>query len=101
MKTGILISGRGSNMQALIDACRVPRFPAEIALVLSNEASAAGLQRAQEAGIATRVIDHRGFAKDRAAFERALTAALEEAGVEFVCLAGFMRLNRLFLHQIL
>jgi phosphoribosylglycinamide formyltransferase-1 len=79
-------------MQALIDACRMAKFPAEIALVLSNEASAAGLQRAQEAGIATRVIDHRGFAKDRAAFERALTAALEEAGVEFVCLAGFMRL---------
>ncbi len=92
LKVGVLISGRGSNMQALIDACRVPRFPAEIALVLSNEASAAGLLRAHEAGIATRVIDHRGFAKDRAAFERALTAALEEAGVEFVCLAGFMRL---------
>ncbi len=92
MKVGILISGRGSNMQALIEACRAPKFPAEIALVLSNEASAAGLARAQEAGIATRVIDHRPFARDRAAFERALTAALEEAGVEFVCLAGFMRL---------
>ena len=92
LKVGILISGRGSNMQALIDACRVPRFPAEIALVLSNEAGAAGLLRAREAGIATRVIDHRGFARDRAAFERALTAALEVAGVEFVCLAGFMRL---------
>lgn len=92
MKVGILISGRGSNMQALIEACRAPKFPAGIALVLSNEASAAGLARAQEAGIATRVIDHRPFARDRAAFERALTAALEEAGVEFVCLAGFMRL---------
>jgi phosphoribosylglycinamide formyltransferase-1 len=92
LRTGILISGRGSNMQALIEACRAPRFPAEIALVLSNEPTAAGLARATEAGIATRVLDHRGFAKDRAAFERALTAALEEAGVEFVCLAGFMRL---------
>lgn len=92
LKAGILISGRGSNMQALIEACRAPRFPAEIALVLSNEAAAAGLARAREAGIATRVLDHRGFGKDRAAFERALTAALEEAGVEFVCLAGFMRL---------
>jgi phosphoribosylglycinamide formyltransferase-1 len=92
MKVGILISGRGSNMQALIEACRTPRFPAEIALVLSNESAAAGLARAQEAGIATRVVDHRGFKKDRAAFERALTAALAEAGVEFVCLAGFMRL---------
>lgn len=92
LKAGILISGRGSNMQALIEACRAPHFPAEIALVLSNEAAAAGLARAREAGIATRVLDHRGFGKDRAAFERALTAALEEAGVEFVCLAGFMRL---------
>ena len=92
LKVGVLISGRGSNMQALIDACGVPKFPAEIALVLSNEGAAAGLARAKEAGIATRVVDHRGFAKDRAAFERALTAALEEAGVEFVCLAGFMRL---------
>lgn len=92
LKVGVLISGRGSNMQALIDACRMANFPAEIALVLSNEADAAGLMRAREAGIATRVIDHRGFAKDRAAFERALTAALEESGVEFVCLAGFMRL---------
>jgi phosphoribosylglycinamide formyltransferase-1 len=92
MKVGILISGRGSNMQALIDACRMPKFPAEIALVLSNEAAAAGLARAKEAGIATRVIDHRGFGKDRAKFEEALTAALAAAGVEFVCLAGFMRL---------
>lgn len=92
MKVGILISGRGSNMQALIDACRVPNFPAEIALVLSNEPGAAGLARAKEAGIATRVIDHRGFAKDRAKFEEAMTAALEEAKVVFVCLAGFMRL---------
>jgi phosphoribosylglycinamide formyltransferase-1 len=92
LKVGVLISGRGSNMQALIDACRGPKFPAEIALVLSNEAAAAGLARAQEAAIATRVIDHRGFAKDRAKFEEAMTAALEKAGVEFVCLAGFMRL---------
>jgi phosphoribosylglycinamide formyltransferase-1 len=87
-----LISGRGTNMQALIEACRRPNFPAEIALVLSNEPGAAGLARAKEAGIATRVLDHRGFEKDRPAFERALTAALEEAGVEFVCLAGFMRI---------
>ncbi len=92
MKVGILISGRGSNMQALIDACRTPRFPAALALVLANEPGAAGLARAKEAGVATRVIDHRGFDKDRPAFERALIAALEDAGVEFVCLAGFMRL---------
>jgi phosphoribosylglycinamide formyltransferase-1 len=92
LRVGILISGRGSNMQALIEACRTPNFPAEIVLVLSNEPAAAALARAAAAGIATRVFDHRGFAQDRAAFERALTAALEAAGVEFVCLAGFMRL---------
>src|SRR5689334_25348376 len=78
-------------MQALIEACAAPGFPAKIALVLSNEPGAAGLQRAAEAGIATEILDHRGFKKDRAAFEQALTARLEAAGVEFVCLAGFMR----------
>ncbi len=92
LKVGILISGRGSNMQALIEACRKPKFPAEIALVLSNEPAAAGLARTKEAGIATAVLDHRPFKKDRPAFEQALTAVLEKAGVEFVCLAGFMRL---------
>jgi phosphoribosylglycinamide formyltransferase-1 len=92
LRVGILISGRGSNMQALVEACRAQHFPAEIALVLSNEPGAAGLARAEAEGIATRVLDHRTFGKDRAAFERALTAALEDAGVAFVCLAGFMRL---------
>ena len=92
LKVGVLISGRGSNMQALIEACAAPGFPAKIALVLSNEPGAAGLQRAAEAGISTEILDHRGFKKDRAAFERGLTARLEAAGVEFVCLAGFMRL---------
>jgi len=92
LRVGVLISGRGSNMQALIEACRTPNFPAEIALVISNEPTAAGLARAKEAGIATQIINHRAFNKDRPAFERALTAALEAAGVEFVCNAGFMRL---------
>lgn len=92
LKVGVLISGRGSNMQALIEACAAPGFPAAIALVLSNDPGAAGLARAREAGIATAVVEHRGFGKDRPAFERALTAALEKAGVQFVCLAGFMRL---------
>ena len=92
LRVGVLISGRGSNMQALIEACVVPSFPAEIALVLSNEPGAAGLRRAADAGIATDVLDHRGFNKDRPAFERALAARLEAAGVQFVCLAGFMRL---------
>ena len=92
LKVGILISGRGTNMQALIEACRAPQFPAEIALVLANEPGAGGLAHAASAGIPTKVIDHRGFGKDRPAFERALTASLEAAEVGLVCLAGFMRL---------
>lgn len=92
LKVGVLISGRGSNLQALIDAAAAPAFPAEIALVLSNKADAAGLARAADAGIATAVVDHRGFPGDKAAFEAALDARLREAGVELVCLAGFMRL---------
>lgn len=91
LKIGVLISGRGSNLQALIDACAEPGFPAEIALVISNAPEAAGLERAERAGIATAVIEHRDFA-DRDAFDRALDAALSEAGAELVCLAGFKRL---------
>jgi len=91
LKIAVLISGRGSNLQALIDDCRATDAPAEIVLVLCNEPGAAGLARAAAAGIPTRVIDHRGFA-DRAAFEAALDRALAEAGAEVVCLAGFMRL---------
>jgi len=83
---GILISGRGSNLQALIDACAAPDFPAKIALVISNKADAAGLERAKRAGIATAVISHR-----EADFEARLDTALRAAGVELVCLAGFMR----------
>lgn len=91
LKIGVLISGRGSNLQALIDAAADAAFPATIATVISNEPGAAGLTRAQDAGIATATINHRDF-PDRAAFEDAITAALAEAGVELVCLAGFMRL---------
>lgn len=91
MKLGVLISGRGSNLRALIEACRDPAYPAEIALVISNRPGAAGLQAAREAGIPTRVIDHKAH-DSRAAFDAALDAALHEAGVELVCLAGFMRL---------
>ncbi len=91
LKLGILISGRGSNLQALIDACAAPDFPAEIAVVLSNNSGAGGLDRAREAGIEGVVVDHRDF-DDRTAFERALIGVLEERGVELVCLAGFMRL---------
>ena len=91
LKVGVLISGRGSNLQALIDACAAADFPAEIVLVLSNEAGAFGLTRATDAGIESAVVDHRGF-DDRPAFEAAITERLETAGAELICLAGFMRL---------
>lgn len=90
-KVGILISGRGSNMAALLEAAADPDYPAEIALVLSNRPTAAGLDRAREAGIETAVIDHKAY-PDRASFDAAVDARLREAGVEIVCLAGFMRL---------
>lgn len=89
-RTAILISGRGSNMVSLIEAARAPDHPAEIALVLSNRPDAGGLARAQEAGIATVALDHKAF-PDRESFEQAMDAALVEAGIELVCLAGFMR----------
>ncbi|HXQ52795.1 MAG TPA: phosphoribosylglycinamide formyltransferase [Stellaceae bacterium] len=91
LKVGVLISGRGSNLEALIAACAAPGFPAEIALVLSNRADAAGLAHAARAGIASRVIPHRDFSS-RNAFDDALDGALAAAGIELVCLAGFMRL---------
>ena len=91
LKLAVLISGRGSNLQALIEACRDPAYPAEIVLVLANEPDALGLERAKAANIPTRVVDHRDFS-DRPAFEAALTAAIEAAGARLVCLAGFMRL---------
>ena len=90
-KTAVFISGRGSNMVALVEAAQAPGFPAEIALVLSNRADAAGLAYASAAGIATAVVDHKPFAGDREAFERAIDAVLVEHGVELVCLAGFLR----------
>ncbi len=91
-RVAILISGRGSNMVALIDAAKADDFPAEIALVVSNEPAAQGLDRARAAGIATAVVDHRPYGKDRAAFERALQAAIEPHKIDLICLAGFMRL---------
>lgn len=92
LKLGVLISGRGSNLQALLDACAAPDFPAEVALVLSNRADAYGLERAAKAGVATAVISHRDFPGDKPGFEAAMDAALDAWGVELVCLAGFMRL---------
>lgn len=91
LKTAVLISGRGSNMQALVDAAADPGYPAEIVRVIANVPGAGGLARAAEAGIATAAIDHRDF-DGRAPFEDALHAELIDAGVELVCLAGFMRL---------
>ena len=87
----VLISGGGSNLQALIDVAAKPEFPARIVLVVSNNPGAYGLERAAGAGIPARTVDHRAFAGDRAAFEAVLEAVLREAGVELVCLAGFMR----------
>src|SRR3977135_575996 len=91
-RVAVLISGRGSNMVALIEAARTPSYPAEIALVLSNRPEAAGLAHAEAMGIQTAVVDHRPHGKDRAAFECALQRVLDEHRVEFVCLGGFMRL---------
>jgi phosphoribosylglycinamide formyltransferase 1 len=91
-RVAILISGRGSNMAALINAAAVEAFPAEIAVVISNRSDAPGLRKAEAAGVATVVIASRPFGKDRAAFEAALQAELERHGVELICLGGFMRL---------
>src|SRR5262249_28421704 len=91
-RVAVLISGRGSNMVSLVEAAKAPDYPAEIVLVLSNRPEAAGLAHARAAGIATAVVDHTQFGKDREAFERELQAVLEAHRIELVCLAGFMRL---------
>ena len=89
-RVAVLISGRGSNMVSLIEAASAPGFPAEIALVLSNRPGAAGLERARAAGIATAVVDHKTH-PTRESFEQAMDSVLLEHGIEFICLAGFMR----------
>jgi phosphoribosylglycinamide formyltransferase 1 len=90
-RVGVLISGRGSNLAALIAAAAAPDYPAVVAVVVSNRPDAAGLPRAAAAGVETAVVDHKAFA-DRLTFEHALDRALGDAEVEIVCLAGFMRL---------
>ena len=90
-RTAILISGRGSNMAALLAAAADPAYPASVALVLSNRADAAGLARAAAAGVPTAVVESRDFRGDRDAFERAVEAELARHGAELVALAGFMR----------
>jgi phosphoribosylglycinamide formyltransferase-1 len=91
-RVAILISGRGSNMTALIEAAKADGFPAEIVVVISNNADAAGLAKARESGIATLIIESKRFGKDRAGFETALQSALDDAQVDLICLGGFMRL---------
>ena len=91
LRTAILISGRGSNMMALVDAARAPTFSAEVALVLSNDPAAPGLEFAKNAGIAIAAVDHRIYAS-REEFERSMDLLLDIHHIEFLCLAGFMRL---------
>lgn len=91
LRVGVLISGRGSNMRALIDAADDPDYPAEIVLVVSNSAAAGGLEYAEGAGVAVAVVNHKDFAT-REAFDDAVHQKLQEAKVGLVCLAGFMRL---------
>jgi phosphoribosylglycinamide formyltransferase 1 len=91
-RVAVLISGRGSNMAALVEAAKSPGYPAAIVLVVSNRPEAAGLELAARAGVATAVVDHRRFGNDRAAFDRALQAILDAHRIELVCLGGFMRL---------
>lgn len=90
-RIAVLISGRGSNMSALIDAAADPAYPVEISLVLSDKPEADGLAKAREDGITAEAIDRRSF-EDKPSFEAALTARLEAAGIDFICLAGFMRI---------
>jgi len=91
LKVAVLVSGRGSNLQALIDVCAQEDFPAEIVAVISNIPDVFALERAAEAGIATGVVNHRDYA-DREVFETALQEAIAGSGAELVCLAGFMRI---------
>jgi phosphoribosylglycinamide formyltransferase-1 len=89
-RTAVLISGRGSNLRALISSCAAPRASARLALVISNEPDAAGLEHARAAGIASELIDHRAH-RGREAFEQQITSTLQTHEIELICLAGFMR----------
>lgn len=91
LPVGVMISGRGSNLQALLHACGATDFPARIVLVISDRAGALGLERARDAGVDAKTYP-RGDFSSREAFENAITGAFEAAGAEFICLAGFMRL---------
>ncbi len=91
LNLAVLISGSGSNLQALIDACKAPDYPAQIQVVISNKPGAYGLERAEKAGIPAFVIDHKDFA-NREEFEAALQEKLSDYPVDLICLAGFMRI---------
>jgi phosphoribosylglycinamide formyltransferase-1 len=101
-KIAILISGRGSNMQALVEACKNPEFPAEVALVLSNKSDAKGLEFAKREGIKTALVEHQNFSQKifpnknkeelREEFDKKMAAEIENSGAKIICLAGFMRL---------
>jgi len=91
LRIGVLISGNGSNLQSIINACEDSNFPAELAIVISNKTDAYGLVRAKKSNIKTKVIEHENF-KHRSEFEKNINRALIEANVELVCLAGFMRI---------
>jgi phosphoribosylglycinamide formyltransferase 1 len=90
-RVGVLISGRGSNMRALVEAARDPNYPAEIVFVLSNRPDAGGLNFAQESNIPCKVIDHKGFST-REEFDAAVNAALQDQALDIICCAGFMRI---------
>ncbi len=90
-RIAVFISGTGSNMEALLDACEEDGYPALPVLVLANKPSAKGIEKAKARGIPTAIVDHKEFGKDREAFERAIQEKLEENNVEFIALAGFMR----------
>lgn len=92
LNLGIMISGRGSNMESILTAADSSDYPAKPVLVLSNRTDSLGLLKARERGIATMAIDHKPFGEDREAFERHLDAALRDAGVDLIALAGFMRI---------
>jgi len=92
VRLGVLISGRGSNMESLIEAAHDPAYPAEVVLVVANRPDAGGLSKAKAAGVRALAVDHRPFKGDREAHERAVDAELRRAGVELVALAGYMRI---------
>lgn len=92
LKLAVLISGGGSNLQAIIDACAQPTYPAEIVLVFSNQLDAAGLDRGRRAGIRAEAISHKGYPGGREAYDAAVSDLIEQSGADLVVLAGYLRL---------